>query len=389
MEKSEEKACLCALNRIFGFSPKTGLALISHTGSAAEVFRIDRNELDKLLGPCSRYKGKLTWKSVDEASKELADLERRGIGFTGWTEEDYPSLLHECEDAPIGLYVRSSTPMNELWKPCRRIAIVGTRDISPYGREWCVRTVSELSRCREKPTIVSGLALGTDFHAHKAALESGLATIGVMATGPETVYPHRHIEFAERLCSVPGCALVTDYPPGTAPLAIHFLRRNRIIAGLSDSTILIESKIKGGGMMTCRLAFSYSRDVYALPGRADDLRSQGCNYLIRDKIAEPLISAEDLIISLGLNKASIRSRASLRESVLSEYSERLSPAKTELAVTLLTMIKAERGITVEELAEASGTGYSTTANMTAMLETDGFISIDLLQRCFLLVEKFR
>ena len=389
MEKHEEKACLCALNRIFGFSPKIGLALISHTGSAADVFRLGSHELDGLLGPSSRHKGEITWKAAEAASEELVRLEGQGIRFTGWTEDDYPSLLQECEDAPVGLYVRSGTPMNELWKPCRRIAVVGTRDISPYGREWCVRAVSGLSRCKEKPVIVSGLALGTDFCAHKAALESGLATIGVMATGPETIYPHRHREFAERLCHTPGCGLVTDYPPGTAPLAVHFLRRNRIIAGLSDSTILIESKIKGGGMMTCRLAFSYSRDVYALPGRADDLKSQGCNNLIKSKIAEPLISIEDLTESLGLNRIGGRNRSSVRDTVISEYGSRLSPEKQELAIRLLTMIKVERGITVEELSENSGMSYSITANMTAMLETDGFISIDLLQRCFIMVEKFR
>lgn len=389
MEKFEEKACLCALNRIFGFSPKTGLALISHTGSAADVFRLGSRELEELLGPSSRYKGEITWKAVEEASDELSRLESRGIGFTGWTEEEYPSLLHECEDAPVGLYVRSRTPMDELWKPCRRIAVVGTRDITPYGREWCVRTVAGLSRSKEKPVIVSGLALGTDFCAHKAALESGLATIGVMATGPETVYPHRHREFAERLCETPGCALVTDYPPGTAPLAVHFLRRNRIIAGLSDSTILIESKIKGGGMMTCRLAFSYSRDVYALPGRADDLRSQGCNILIRSKIAEPLTSIEDLTESLGLNRIGAKGRRSVRETVISEYGSRLSPEKAELAINILSRIKEERGITIEELAENTGMSYSMTANITAMLETDGFVSIDLLQRCFIMIEKFR
>lgn len=389
MEKFEEKACLCALNRIFGFSPKTGLALISHTGSAADVFRLGSRELEEFLGPSSRHKGEITWKAVEEASDELSRLESRGIGFTGWSEEEYPSLLHECEDAPVGLYVRSRTPMDELWKPCRRIAVVGTRDITPYGREWCVRTVAGLSRSKEKPVIVSGLALGTDFCAHKAALESGLATIGVMATGPETVYPHRHREFAERLCETPGCALVTDYPPGTAPLAVHFLRRNRIIAGLSDSTILIESKIKGGGMMTCRLAFSYSRDVYALPGRADDLRSQGCNSLIRSKIAEPLTSIEDLTESLGLNRVGAKGRRSVRETLISEYGSRLSPEKAELAINILTRIKEERGITIEELAENTGMSYSMTANITAMLETDGFISIDLLQRCFIMIEKFR
>lgn len=389
MGNLEEKACLCALNKIFGFAPKIGLALISHTGSAAEVFRIEGKDMDELLGPHNRYRGLMSMKAVDQAAKELADMESRGISFVGWSEEDYPPLLQECEDAPIGLYVRSTTPMDELWKPQKRIAVVGTRDITPYGREWCVRTVDGLARCKEKPTVVSGLALGTDFCAHKAALESGLATIGVMATGPEAVYPYRHKEFAERLCSTPGCALVTDYPPGTAPLAIHFLRRNRIIAGLSDATVLIESKIKGGGMMTCRLAFSYSREVYALPGRADDLRSQGCNSLIRSKIAEPIISIEDLTDSLGLNRTGIRSRNGIREVVESAYRSILSAEKTELAVTLLTMMKKERGITVEELAQDTGISYSMIANMAAMLEADGFISVDLLQRCFIMVEKFR
>lgn len=389
MGNSEEKACLCALNKIFGFAPKIGLALISHTGSAAEVFRIEGKDMDELLGPHNRYRGLMSMKAVDQAAKELADMESRGISFVGWSEEDYPPLLQECEDAPIGLYVRSTTPMDELWKPQKRIAVVGTRDITPYGREWCVRTVDGLARCKEKPAVVSGLALGTDFCAHKAALESGLATIGVMATGPEAVYPYRHKEFAERLCSTPGCALVTDYPPGTAPLAIHFLRRNRIIAGLSDATVLIESKIKGGGMMTCRLAFSYSREVYALPGRADDLRSQGCNSLIRSKIAEPIISIEDLTDSLGLNRTGIRSRNGIREVVESAYRSILSAEKTELAVTLLTMMKKERGITVEELAQDTGISYSMIANMAAMLEADGFISVDLLQRCFIMVEKFR
>lgn len=389
MGNLEEKACLCALNKIFGFAPKIGLALISHTGSAAEVFRIEGKDMDELLGPHNRYRGLMSMKAVDQAAKELADMESRGISFVGWSEEDYPPLLQECEDAPIGLYVRSTTPMDELWKPHKRIAVVGTRDITPYGREWCVRTVDGLARCKEKPTVVSGLALGTDFCAHKAALESGLATIGVMATGPEAVYPYRHKEFAERLCSTPGCALVTDYPPGTAPLAIHFLRRNRIIAGLSDATVLIESKIKGGGMMTCRLAFSYSREVYALPGRADDLRSQGCNSLIRSKIAEPIISIEDLTDSLGLNRTGIRSRNGIREVVESAYRSSLSAEKTELAVTLLTLMKKERGITVEELAQDTGISYSMIANMAAMLEADGFISVDLLQRCFIMVEKFR
>ena len=124
--------------------------------------------------------------------------------------------------------------------------------------------------------IVSGLALGVDITAHAAALEGGLPTVGVSPVGIDDVYPRRHVPFVERMCATPGCALVTDYPPGTFPAAFSFIRRNRIIAGLAGSTVLIESRIKGGGMITARLAAGYGRDVFAVPGRIDDIRSQGC-----------------------------------------------------------------------------------------------------------------
>ncbi len=368
---NEEKICSCALNRIFGYSPKTGLALISCIGSAKEIFQMDNGEIDRLLGPYSKFRGKINGKAAEDASKELDDLEKKGIKFIGWTEEDYPELLHECEDAPIGMYVRSLTPMNELWKPRLRIGVVGTRDISPYGREWCIRTVNGLAATEERPVIVSGLAIGTDFYAHRTALECGLPTIGVMPTGPETVYPLRHHDFAEKLCSTPGCALVTDYPPGTAPLQAHFLRRNRIIAGLSESTILIESKLKGGGLMTCNLAFSYGREVYALPGRADDLRSQGCNSLIRKKVAEPLTSVEDLMDSMNLK----------RRAQISDKSPQKQAGPTG---QILALIGKERGITVEDLSAATGIPFGQTSGIVRRLETEGFVTVDLFQRCCLL-----
>ena len=194
-----EKSCHCALNRIFGFKPKIGLALISHFGSASEVFRTSVKELEALLGPHSGLTGMISSRAADEAAEELARLEVMNIRFVGWNEEDYPALLHECEDAPIGLYVKSTTSAKELWSQRRRIAVVGTRHPTPYGKEWCERIVSGLSSSPEKPVIVSGLALGTDICAHRTALENGLPTIACMATGPESVYPHRHREFAERL----------------------------------------------------------------------------------------------------------------------------------------------------------------------------------------------
>ena len=381
MMKIEETYSLCALNRLFGFEPKVAHALISHLGSASEVFRLTAKEADQLLGPYSKHRGKICERAYHEAAEEVERLSRQGIRFIGFGSGSYPHLLTECDDAPLGLYVRSRTSPAELFADRRNIAIVGTRDISPYGQEWCRRIVYEMGRSSEKPVIVSGLAIGTDICAHAAALEAGLPTIGVMATGPETVYPYRHRAIAERMADTPGCALITDYPPGTAPLAIHFLRRNRIIAGMSEALILIESKSKGGGMMTSRLAFSYDRDVYALPGRIDDLRSQGCNTLIKDKIAEPIGSAEELIGNLGLGTAS-RSRKESDEDMLRHiYKDSHDQLNIERMCVILKAIRQQRGITIDELSAVTGLGYPDTARLTSLMEMDGIISMDLLQRC--------
>lgn len=383
MENNEETYSLCALNRIFGFEPKAAHALISHFGNAAEIFRMTEKELDMVIGPWSKYKGKICPRAVGEAARELESLSSGNISFLGCTEPDYPQLLLDCEDAPVGLYVRSLTPLRELFASKRRIAVVGTRDISPYGQEWCARIVQGLGRVHEKPTIVSGLALGTDICAHIQAVESGMPTIAVMATGPESVYPHRHREFAERLVSTEGCALITDYPPGTAPLAIHFLRRNRIIAGLSDSTILVESRAKGGGMMTARLAYSYNRDVYALPGRIDDLRSQGCNALIRDKVAEPIDSVERMIADMGFGNLKTESQTSLSEMLLALFGDKAGPDTVRELAEIVKIIQRNRGITLDDITAMTGSNYSRINQLTGMLEMEDVISIDLLQRCTL------
>ena len=381
MENFKEKSCLCAMNRIFGFEPKIGLELIAQLGSAASLFNLNDKELDLLLGHLPKYRDRITRAAVEAEERELEYLQSSGITFCGWTENCYPDLLKECEDPPVGLYVRSSTPLTELWAPRSRIAVVGTRDISPYGKEWCEKVVRSLAHTESSPVIVSGLALGTDITAHKTALDEGIPTIGVMATGPEEVYPFRHREFAKRLVSTPGCALISDYPPGTSPVALNFLRRNRIIAGLSEATLLIESKIKGGGMMTARLAYSYNRDVYALPGRVDDLRSQGCNELIRRKIAEPITSEKDLLESLGLTSRRKVPASSLDLRIESAYKDILSPERIRLVKCIIRTITNRRGITVDELPAATGADYRTVAELTGILEIDGLIYIDLLKRC--------
>ena len=387
MKHFEEKACLCALNRAFGFRPKIALALISHFGSASEVLSLNEKELNLIMGPYGGYKSYLSMASAEKEARELENLARDGISFTGWTEDEYPSLLKQCEDAPVGLYVRSCTPLDELFSPRREIAVVGTRDLSLYGRELCEKTVAALSATDEKPRIISGLALGADICAHKAAIENRIETIAVMATGPETIYPYRHREFAMRLCETPGCALVTDYPPGTAPLAIHFLRRNRIIAGLSEALLLIESKIKGGGMMTSRLAFSYNREVYALPGRIDDIRSQGCNYLIKNKIAEPITSIDGLIKSLRLSSSGINRAENMADKLSTTYSGKVSEDRISRMSTLLLAIRKERGISIDELCQHCNMDYNIVATLVRTLEADGFITIDLMQRCCILSRK--
>lgn len=387
MKNFEEKACLCALNRIFGFKPKIALALISNFGSASEVLSMRNKDIDLVLGPYSGYTKELKIASVEKEARELERLADGGISFMGWTEAAYPEALKQCEDAPVGLYIRSRTPVEELFRPRREISIVGTRDISLYGKEWCEKAVKALSHTAEHPRIISGLALGTDICAHKAAVENGLETIAVMATGPEDIYPYRHREFAMKLCETPGCALITDYPPGTAPLAIHFLRRNRIIAGLSEALLLIESKIKGGGMMTSRLAFSYNRDVYALPGRIDDIRSQGCNWLIRSKIAEPIISTDGLIESMGLTPLEACTADNPEYNIHHAYAGRLSEDRIARMASLLLAIRQERGITLEGLCLRCGMDYGQVATLTGILEADGFICIDLLQRCSILIRK--
>lgn len=368
------------MGKIFGFKPKIATTLIEHLGDAREVFRIRRSELELLLGPHSQYIDTIRKSYVYEAAEELERYARLDISFLGCTEEHYPQMLKECADGPVGIYIRSKTHASRLW-PEKKIAVVGTRDVSSYGKEWCSRCIYGMASAGEKPLIVSGLALGTDICAHKTAVEAGLPTIAVMATGPEDIYPYRHRGFAEELYQIPGCALITDYPPGTAPLAIHFLRRNRIIAGLSDATIVIESKIKGGAMSTARLAFSYDRDVYALPGRVDDIRSQGCNMLIRSKIAEPLTSVPELLDSLGINGADTTGHMSDMERLTNTYRKGASSDHINQMALLLRLIRQKRGVTIEELSEQSGLGYSRTVELTSVLETDGFIMTDLLQRC--------
>lgn len=382
MENPEERACLCALNWIFGFEPRTGLGLLEAFGGAAAVFKAPPGEVSAFLGSQARvkYAPMITGSAFESAAVELERLEASGCRFVCHGEPGYPKALLECDDPPLGLYYKGVSPPDEVFDVRPQIAVIGTRSLSYYGRDWCRNIVDALSKARIKPMIISGLALGVDVTAHKAALETGLPTVGVMATGIDDIYPPANARVGEIMASTPGCALITDYPPGTGAVRINFLRRNRIIAGLCSATILVESKIHGGGMMTARLAYSYDRDVHALPGRIDDPLSQGCNLLIRENIAAPIGSLSDLVERLGLGKARIALKEDFKAEVEARYSDRDEASRRDILKVAMT-VKARRGIGMDEIGELFGWPFSKVSRLVGELECDGFISVDLLQHC--------
>ncbi len=386
MKTSNDLSTLGAvtLNRVFGFKPQIAHRIIDELGSIGALFSIPEHSRDSFLSPGSPYKGRLGDRALEESRAELEKLSRLGAHFISIEDEHYPAALRECEDSPIGLYYKSVTPPEELFGQ-KMISIVGTRDISPYGKEWCRRIVDTISRAPSRACIVSGLALGVDGVAHSSALDCGIPTIGVLPTGIETFSPSTHSELARRLASTPGCALISDFPVGYPVTAANFLRRNRIIAGLSSATILIESKKHGGGLITARHAFGYSRDLFVLPGRIDDIRSQGCNNLLEEKIAEPIANLQTLSSRLGLGRTMLSPKGSFTES-LEKYYSNLPPEMLEDILLVGRQIQSHRGIDLESVAAESSLTYNRVLTLCMMLQKDRFIEIDLLQRCHILIK---
>ena len=382
MERNySEKVCLCALNRIFGYEPKVAHRIVGAAGSASAVFGMSADERAAMFGPYTGIAARINQSELEHSDDELRRLQDAGCSFITMDEPGYPALLRECPDAPLGLYYRSAFPPETVFNLRPQIAVVGTRDVSLYGKEWCRKIVGAMAGARLKPLIVSGFALGVDITAHLAALEGGLPTVAVLPTGIDDIYPSRHRSFAGTLAATEGCALVTDYPPGTEPKAINFIRRNRIIAGICSGTVLIESKMKGGGMITARLAASYDRDLMVLPGRADDPRSQGCNALLREKLAEPVTDTVHFLDVLGLCRPQRRSAAGLEGQLKACYGGSLGQEEMSDLLAVAAVIRRRRGVTPEEICPEACLPYSRVIRLVGFLESDGFISIDLLQRC--------
>lgn len=376
MKDYDIHAYYCALNKAFGYEPVHARLLMEHFGSAEALFSAAPEELSRALGRELSPAEQLGEDLLEWAEKELETVAATGGRFLCPEDEDYPPLLAEIPDPPLGLYFKSPSTPTEVFGFSRAVAVVGTRDLSPYGREWCIRLVRILSQAQQQPLIVSGLAYGADAVAHRTALAQGLPTVGVMATGIDDIYPWRNRPLADELLSTPGCALVTDYPIGTSPVALNFIRRNRIIAALTEATLVIESKTKGGSLITAKYANDYDRDVYALPGRVDDVRSQGCNSLIRTRMADIITGEADLAERLGLGTVK-----GDRRNFDAWMDRRYGP--DSLAARIARRVHTERGIDCEGLSRALGEPYPRILEAVALLEADNVLTTDLLQRCYL------
>ena len=277
-----------ALTLIPGIGPQLTRQLMSYGGAAKNVLMMPPGKLRRIPGVGAATVAILTGKDREaafrKAEADLKKAEKDGVEIIFYTSKRFPSRLKQIADAPAILYYQGTADLNAP----KVVALVGTRQATDYGREQTERIIKGL--LPHRPLVVSGLAYGIDIMAHRAALQEGLETVGVMATGLDIIYPAAHRKTAEKMREQGG--LLTEFPFGTPPDRYNFPARNRIIAGLSDGTVVVEAAIKGGALITAELALSYDRDVLAVPGNLSSAASAGCNALIRDNkaalYAEPL-----------------------------------------------------------------------------------------------------
>ena len=289
---------LIALEMVPMVGSVTAKKLIAFCGSAEAVFSESKKNLRRIPGVGEAIAAAVARQNVlHKAEEELVFTEKNGITIHTYLDGSYPNRLKQCEDSPLILYQKGGANLNAE----RLLSIVGTRKATPYGVACCEQLVEQLKVSGHNPIIVSGLAYGIDVCAHKAALKYGLTTVGVMATGLNTVYPAQHRSVARQM-EEQGGALVSDFPSSAKLDRNSFLKRNRIIAGLADATVIVESGEKGGALVTADIAMSYSRDVLAFPGRVNDSQSKGCNGLIKRNKAALIESIEDLEYALGWDR---------------------------------------------------------------------------------------
>ncbi|MGK2863072.1 MAG: DNA-processing protein DprA [Chitinophagaceae bacterium] len=260
---------------------------------APDIFKAKKRELEKIEGVGSiRAESIKSFTDFSKAEVEIAFIEKYKIKPLFITHKDYPKRLLNCYDSPTLLYYKGELDLNQG----KIIAVIGTRNHTDYGKQITEKLIEELKD--QNVVVISGLAYGIDAIAHKAALKNNLFTVGVLAHGLDQVYPAQHTSLAKEMIKS-GSSLITEFKSKTKPDKHNFPTRNRIVAGMTDATIVVETGIKGGSMITAELANNYNKDVFAFPGKVSDVKSAGCNYLIKNNKAVLLTDAQELIEWMG------------------------------------------------------------------------------------------
>ncbi len=341
-----------ALAKIPGLGPVNAKNLISYCGGVSGIFEADKKKLLKIPGI-----GKITAENIlqnkhliKNAEEVVKFLIKNEIDTFFYADKDYPFLLKQCPDAPIIFFQKG----NISFKNRKIISIVGTRKATKQGKEICENLIKELAELGHNPIIVSGLAYGIDICAHKAALKFGLETVSVLAHGFNRIYPAKHKNTAAEI--VKQGALITEFTKDTKFERQNFLKRNRIIAGLSQATVIIESAIKGGSLVTADIANSYNRDVFAVPGRLDDVYSEGTNKLIKTNKAFLLQSAKDIEYILNWEQ-----KSTAKQQVL--FTELSEDEKI-----IANILKSEGKVMIDYICKKSG--FNSAKTSTLLLEME-------------------
>lgn len=335
-----------ALTWLYRWRLRDEKELLGRYGSAVEVWK--------------HLQAEHMTEALQKAEKELEFIDKHQIKVYYYQDDNYPIRLRECPDAPVLLYGKGALHFNEG----KMVSIVGTRMATDRGKELTRQLVADLKELVPDVTIISGLAYGIDVAAHRAALEFGLPTIIIPAHGLDRIYPNLHRNVAVQSLDKGG--ILTEYTTGTEPERFNFVARNRIVAGLADAVVVVESKARGGSLITARMAQDYNRDVFTFPGRATDEFSHGCNQMIRDNRAMLIENAEDMIRAMQWEVE----KPKVVQTEIVGFSSNLTE---DQQVLLNKLREAEDGIHVNSLVMETQRAYSDVVADLMMMEMDGIV----------------
>jgi len=343
---------LIALSMVPNIGDVHTKTLLQHFPHAESIFKARKSALERIPGiGAVRASAIRNFRNFERAEKEIRFLEKYKINALTVRHDAYPKRLLNCYDAPPLLYFKGNGQLNAS----RMLSIVGTREPTDYGRDWLRKLITDLAPF--EPTIVSGLAYGIDSLAHKQSIKSAIPTVGVLAHGLDRIYPAVNKSLAREMVELGG--LLTDFMSGTQPDAQNFPSRNRIVAGISDAVIVVETGNKGGSMITADIANSYHKDVFALPGRVTDNKSEGCNKLIKENNAQLISGAEDIIAALNWDNIPLPPKK-IQRMLFPEIS--LEERK------ILEIIAREESVFIDTIYQMSGLRSSDTASAILNLE---------------------